>query len=129
MEEFVYKNTKNANTGYTPFELNCRYYPCVSYEENLDLRLKSRTVEELSSKLWELMTVCQQNLHHAQELQKQSHAKGVKPQSYTPGDMIWLSSKHFKTKQNYKLEAKFLGLYWVLYPVDKQVCKLKLPKK
>ena len=65
MAEFAYNNAKNANTGYTPFEPNCRYYPSVSYKENLDFRSKSRTVEKLSSELWEFMTICQQNLQHA----------------------------------------------------------------
>ena len=68
MAEFPYNNAKNASTGYTSFELNCGYHPSVSYEEDLDSRSKSRTAEELSSKLRELMTICQQNLHHAQEL-------------------------------------------------------------
>ena len=58
MAEFAYNNDKNASTGYTPFELNCGYHLYVSYEENLDLRSKSRTAEELSSELQELMTVC-----------------------------------------------------------------------
>ena len=68
MAEVAYNNAKNASTGYTSFELNCEYHPRVSYKENLDLRSKSRTAEELSSEFQELMTVCQQNLHHAQEL-------------------------------------------------------------
>ena len=129
MAEFVYNNAKNASTGFKPFELNCGYHLRVSYEEDFDPRSKSRTVEELSSKLRVSMTVCQQNLRHAQELQKQAHDKGVKPQSYVPGDMIWLSSKHLKTKRNCKLKAKFLGLFRVLHPVGKQAYKLKLPKK
>ena len=131
MAEFAYNNAKNASTGYTPFELNCGYHPCVSYEEEeiLDPRSKSRTAEELSSELRELMIVCQQNLHHAQELQKRAHDKGVKPRSYAPGDKVWLSSKHLKTKRNRKLEAKFLGSFRVLHPVGKQAYKLELPKK
>ena len=68
MAEFAYNNAKNASTGYTSFELNCRYYSHVSYEKDLDPRLKSRTAEKLFFKLWELMIVCQQNLHHIQEL-------------------------------------------------------------
>ena len=51
MAEFAYNNAKNASTGYIPFELNCGYHLCVSYEKDLDPRLKSRTAEELSSKL------------------------------------------------------------------------------
>ena len=75
------------------------------------------------------MTVCQQNLHHTQKLQKQANNKGIKPQSYAPGDKVWLSSKHLKTKRNRKLEAKFPCLFRVLHPVGKQAYKLKLPKK
>ena len=75
------------------------------------------------------MAACQQNLNHAQELQKQAHNKDVKPWSYAPGDKVWLSSKHLKTKRNRKLKAKFLDLFWVLHPVGKKAYKLKLPKK
>ena len=75
------------------------------------------------------MAAYQQNLHHAQKLQKQAHNKGVKPQSYTPGNKVWLSSKHLKTKRNCKLKVKFFGLFQILHLIGKQVYKLKLPKK
>ena len=55
--EFAYNNAKNANTGHTPFEFNCGYYPCVSYEENLDPHSKSKTAEKLSSELQNLMAI------------------------------------------------------------------------
>ena len=129
MAEFAYNNAKNASIGHILFELNCGYHPRVSYKEDLDPRSKSKTVEELSFELQNLMAVCQQNLHHAQELQKRAHNKGVKPRSYALGNKVWLSSKHLRTKRNRKLEAKFLGLFRVLYPVGKQAYKLKLPKK
>ena len=129
MAEFAYNNAKNASIGHTLFELNCGYYPYISYEKDLNLRLKSRNMEELSSELQELMTVCQQNLCHAQKLQKQAHNKGVKPQNYAPGNKVWLSSKYLKIKRNCKLEAKFLSIFRVLHPVGKQAYKLKLPKK
>ena len=129
MAKFAYNNAKNASTGFTPFELNCRYHLWVFYKGDLDPRSKSRTAEKLSSELRELMIVCQQNLHHAQELQKRGYDKVVKPRSYAPSDKVWLSIKYLKTKQNRKLEAKFLGLFRVLHPVGKQAYKLKLPKK
>ena len=65
------------------------------------------------------MTVCRENLYHAQELQKQGYNKGVKPRNYAPGDIIWLNSKYINTKQNQKLEAKFFGPFWVLHLVGK----------
>ena len=66
MAEFAYNNIKNASTGYTLFELNCGYHPCVFYkkEEILNSRSKSKTAEELFSKLQELMIIYQQNLYH-----------------------------------------------------------------
>ena len=129
MAEFAYNNAKNANTGYTSFKLNCGYHPWIFYKEDLNLRSNSKSAEELSFELQELMTVCQQNFYHTQKLQKQAHNRDVKPQNYAPGNKVWLSSKHLKTDQNRKLESKFLGLFWVLHPVGKQAYKLKLPKK
>ena len=99
------------------------------YEEDIDPRSKSKSADELSAELQELMTVCQENLHHAQELQKRAHDKGVKPKSYAPGDKVWLNSKYLKTKQNQKLKAKFFGPFRVLHPVGKQAYKLELPRK
>ena len=97
MAEFAYNNAKNASTGHIPFKLNCRYHPWISYKKNLDPRSKLKTAEELSSELQNLIVVYKQNLHHAQKLQKWAHNKRVKPQSYTPGNKVWLSSKYLKT--------------------------------
>ena len=58
MTEFAYNNAKNASTGLTLFEFNCRYYPRVSYKEDLNPRSKLKTAKELSSKLQNLMAVC-----------------------------------------------------------------------
>ena len=129
MAEFAYNNAKNASTGHIFFEFNCGYHPCVSYKQDLNLRSKLKTAEELSFELQNLMAIYQQNLYHAQELQKQAHNKEVKPQSYALGKKVWLSSKHLKIKRNYKLENKVLGLFQVLHPVDKQAYKLELARK
>ena len=129
MAEFAYNNAKNASTGHTPFELNCGYHPRMSYEEDINPRSKSKSADDLSSELRDLMTVCRENLQHAQDLQKQAHDKITKPRSYAPGDKVWLNSKYIKTKRNRKLEAKFFGPFRVLHPVGKQAYKLELPKK
>ena len=129
MAEIAYNNAKNASTGHTLFEFNCGYHPQISYEEDLDPRSKSKTAEKQFSELENLMFVCQQNLYHAQKLPKRAHNKEVMPQCYAPGDKVWLSSKYLKTKQNCKLEAKFLSPFGVLHPVGKQAYKLKLSKK
>ena len=119
MAEFAYNNAKNASTGHTPFKLNCGYHPCVSYEENVDPRSKSKSANDLANDLRELMIVCRKNLQHAQILQKQAHNESTKPKSYVLGDKVWLNSKYIKTKRNRKLEAKFFGPFRVLQPVEK----------
>ena len=129
MAEFTYNISKNANTGHTPFELSYGYHPRMLYKEEVDPHSQSKSADELSEELRELMVICRKNFHHAQELQKQAHNKGVKPRSYAPGEKIWLNSKFIKTKQNRKLEVKFFRPFWVFHPVEKQAYKLELPKK
>ena len=65
MAEFAYNNAKNTSSGYTPFKLNCGYYPWMSYKEDVNPRSKSKSADELSAELKELIIVCQENLHHA----------------------------------------------------------------
>ena len=119
MAEFAYNNAKNATTGHTPFEMNSGYHPRISYKEAVEPHSQSKSANKLSAELREPMIVCRENLHHAQELQKQAYNKGVKPWSYAPVEKIWLNSKYIKTKRNQKLEAKFFGPFRVLHPVRK----------
>ncbi len=119
MVEFTYNNAKNTSTGHTPFELNCGYYPRVSFKEDVDPCLRSRSANELAEELEELMEVCCQNLLHAQALQKRAHDKEVKSRSYAPGEKVWLNSKDIKTKKNKKLESKFFGPFRVFHVVGK----------
>ena len=88
MAEFVYNNSKNASTGHTLFELNCGYLSRTSYEEGVDSRSQSKSADELEEELRELMIVCRENLHHAQELQKRAHNQEAKPWSYALGKKV-----------------------------------------
>ena len=64
MAELAYNNTKNASIGHTPFELNCGYHPWMLYKEDVDFRSQSKSPDELSAELRELMIVCRENLYH-----------------------------------------------------------------
>ena len=88
MAEFAYNNAKNTNIGQTPFKLNCGFHPQVFFEDNINFRSRSRSANKLIKKLRELMDIYQQNLLHAQELQKKAHDKSMKSQSYVPREKI-----------------------------------------
>ena len=128
MADFAYNNGKNLNTGHIFFELNCGYYPCVFFKKNTNPRFQLKSANKLSAELQDPITVCRENSYHAQELQKQTYNKGVKPRSYALSDKVWLNSKYMKSKRNRKLEAKFFGPFWVLHSVEKQAYKLELLK-
>ena len=68
--EIAYNNAKYASNGHTPCELNYGYHSWMSYEEDVNPRSQSKSADELSAELRELMIVCQENLYHAQEFQK-----------------------------------------------------------
>ena len=109
MAKFAYNNAKNLSTGYTPFELNCGYHPCVSFEKDTNPRSQSKLANNLLAKLRNLRTVCQENLYHGQKPQKQAHNKGIKPRSYAPSDKVWLNSKYIKTNATGSLRPIFLN--------------------
>ena len=129
MAEFAYKNAKNASTSHTPFELKCGYHPRMSYKEDVNPCSQSKSANELSAELRELMIICQENLYHAQKFQKQAYNKGVKLLKYAFSNKVWLNSKYIKTKRNQKLETKFFGPFRVLHPIGKQLYIPELPKK
>ena len=68
MAESASNNTKNVNTGQTPFQLNCGYYPRDSFKKDIDLLSQSKTAVKLLAELQKLMTVCRENFHHAQKV-------------------------------------------------------------
>ena len=68
MAKFACNNPKNASIGHMLFEFKWGYYLQVFYEEDVDSRSKSKSADQLSAKLQELIIVCYKNLHHAQEL-------------------------------------------------------------
>ena len=98
MTEFTYNNAKNISTGYTPLKLNCGLHPRVSYKEDVDPRSSSKTADQLATELQIFMSMCRENLQHAQELLKGYHDKHANPKSYAPGVKVWLNSKYIKTK-------------------------------
>lgn len=47
MAQFANNHLKSANTGHTPFELNCSFYPQAYYEKNFNLCSLLKSVDKL----------------------------------------------------------------------------------
>ena len=67
INKFTFNNAKNSSNGYTSFELSYGYYPGVSFEKDTNPRSWSNSTDKLLAELRDLMTICRENLHHAQE--------------------------------------------------------------
>ena len=62
MAKFAFNNAKNASIGHMTFELNCNYYPHVSFKKDTNLCSQLKIADKLSAELQDLMTVCLENL-------------------------------------------------------------------
>ena len=45
MAKFIYNKAKNASIVYIFFELNCKYYLCISYKKDFNPLSKLKIVE------------------------------------------------------------------------------------
>lgn len=68
MVKFTIKNTKNTSTSYISFDLNCSYYFCISYKENIDPHSKLKSADKFLVELQEFIAICYQKLYFAQKL-------------------------------------------------------------
>ena len=112
-----------------PFKTLLDYHPQISYKDNCDPQSKFRDANKNVAALYDLMKDLKVNLTESQKLQTLYHNKHVKKRIYRPRKSVWLSSKHIKTKQNPKLEHKYLRFFEIVEAVGKQAYKLKLPAK
>ena len=129
MAEFAYNNSWQASIMIRLFEALLTYHPQMSYKDNRDPQSKSRDVDKNATTLRDLIKKLKVNLTESQELQTLYYNKHVKECTYRLGESVWLNAKHIKTKQNPKLEHKYLGPYEVVEAVGKQAYRLKLPAK
>lgn len=70
MTEFAFNNAKNITTEFTFFEQNFGFNHPISYKKDVNHCSKSKAVDKIVAQIRKLTTICQQNLHHAQEFQK-----------------------------------------------------------
>jgi len=133
LAEFAYNNSKQASTGFTPFELDAGQHPLTP----VTLATRTSTPVESTNKFldqWKtMMEVAKDNLILAQQHQTEQANKYRRHIEYNIGDKVLLSTRHInnpvdKNRPTRKLSPKFIGPYKIIKKVSTTAYKLDLPE-
>ena len=148
--EFAYNNSKNASTGFTPFELDCGQRPrtpLTMTNEDVSDHMTSENVSDHVTNVaitnvaaandfiahWDnMITMAKDALTEAQDYQTKYANEHRRHQEFKVGDKVLLSSKHIqnptdKRRPAQKLTPRFIGPYNVIGIVSPVAYKLELP--
>lgn len=126
MAEFSYNNTPLASTKFTPFLALYGYHPRFNtLVASSGVPAADKFVEHLQNIQEQLV----ENLVMAKLTQAKFYDKGRRIDTYyNPGDLVWLSRKHIKTRRNNsKLDVRRIGPFRVRRMVGKNAAELVLP--
>lgn len=132
LAEFAYNNSKQASTGFSPFQLDSGQNPWTPSAMLNPNDSKVPTTQQFLESLQTNLKIAKDNLARAQARQAQYANKKRREIQFQIGDKVLLSSANINTanqskRPSRKLMAKFLGPYEVVEVVAPTAYKLKLP--
>jgi len=131
--EFAYNNSKQASTGFTPFELDNGQHPHTP----ITLAKKNITNVAPASDFIEhwhnMMTIAKDHLREAQERQTKYANNHRRHLMFKTGDQVLLSMKNTnnpvdRNRPTKKLTPRFMGPYTIIQVVSPVAYKLNLPE-
>jgi transposase InsO family protein len=130
MCEFAANNSFSESTKSSPFLANYGYHP--RFLDVLAPQDKYPAVPRATSLATELVTLhsaLRAEMNYAQMRQAEYANNSCLPAPrYDPGDMVWLSSRNFRTERpSRKLDHKFTGPYEILAAIRTHAYRLKFP--
>lgn len=127
MAEFSYNNSPSTSTGFSPFFALQGYHPRFN---SLAVSSSIPSANEFVRHLQQIQDNLAENLKLAKASQARFYNKDRRVDSiYNPGDMVWLSRRHLKTKRpSNKLDVRRIGPFKVLRMVGKNAAELDLPQ-
>lgn len=125
--EFSYNNTTSSSTQFSPFFAVHGYHPRYN---SLVASSGVPAADSFIQHIQDIQVQLCKNLTKAKEAQSRFYNKGQRIDvTYHPGDLVWLSRKHIKTRRpNSKLDVRRLGPFRVRRMVGKNAAELELSK-
>lgn len=132
--EFAINNAVQASTGTTPFLMDTGQSPLTPNMAVLARANPKSDAYPFVGRWRETAKMVRQNLHNAQNRQKQLHDRRVTDKEFKVGQRVLLSSKNMKkllgesfdAQRSFKLMGKHLGPFPVLDRIGKAAYKLDL---
>lgn len=126
LAEFSYNNSPSTSTGFSPF------FALQGYHPRFNSLAASSTIplaDDFVSHLQEIQQNLADNLRMAKEAQAKFYNGSRRIDvTYEPGDFVWLSRKHLKTKRpSNKLDVRRIGPFKVIRMIGKNAAELLLP--
>lgn len=125
--EFSYNNTPSSSTKLSPFFSQQGFHPRFNYlVASSGIPAADAFVEHLQN----IHTSLVESLAAAKASQAKFYDKDRRKQAvYHPGDLVWLSRRHIKTKRpSSKLDVQRLGPFPVIRMVGSNAAELAVPK-
>ena len=129
--EFAYNNSKQASTGFTPFELDTGRHPNTPTSWAATTVKVAATADFMDH--WNFMIQqAKDNLFEAQQRQRKYADQKHRYVEFEIGDQVLLSSKNIlspvdKLRPTLKLAPKFLGPFTIIDKISETAYKLDLP--
>lgn len=126
LAEFSYNNSPSASTGFSPF------FSLQGYHPRFNSLAKSSVIPSADQFVKHLQQI-QENLSNNLSLAKESQERfynGTRRMDviYSPGDLVWLSRRHLKTKRpSNKLDVRRIGPFTVKRMIGRNAAELILP--
>lgn len=126
--EFAYNNAPHSATQVSPFFANYGYNPKATL--SLDVSVRDSNAHDFSKSLSELHDYCRKQIAVSQlqyQVPADRHRSPI-PESFAPGNFVWLNSKNIKTRRpSKKLDHKRLGPFKIIKKVSENAFRLDLP--
>src|SRR5271169_5792359 len=130
--EFAYNNSKQASTGFTPFELDCGQHPNTPITTTMETSNRVPAADDFINHWNAMMKIAKDSLMEAQDRQAKYANQYRRHQEFKEGDQVLLSMRNInnpvdRNRPTKKLTNRFAGPYTIIKVISTTVYKLDLP--